>query len=65
MTTISLNDACEKYLKLLKEEDYAWARQGVFPIWFEMLLDIELGTLTITRIAILQLIQNKLNEQSN
>lgn len=65
MTTISLEDISEKYFKLLKKEDYAWAKNGVFPMWFEMLLDMELGTLTKKRITILQLIHNKLNERNN
>ena len=65
MPTINLDKASEKYLKLLKDEDHTWASKGVFPIWFEMLLDMELGDLTKTRVAILQLIQTKLNERNN
>jgi hypothetical protein len=65
MTTTNLDNLAEKYLKLLKKEDYSWAKIGVFPLWFEMLLDIELGSMTKTRIAILQLLQFKINERNN
>lgn len=55
-----INILANKYYKLLKPEDYNWAKQCVYPMWFELLLDMTLG-FGIKRVSVMQLIQHKIN----
>lgn len=60
--TENIDDLANKYYKLLKPEDYKWAMQSVYPIWFELLLDMTLG-FGIERVSVMQLIQHKINNE--
>ena len=60
----NIHELSNKYYKLLNKNDYAWAKQNIYPIWFEMLLDMNIG-FGIERITIMQLIHTKAKNERN